>query len=179
VLTDAELTVLGLVVERPRHGYELDEVVAERGMRDWTALGFSSIYYVLGKLRDRGLVAEVAVDRAHAKAKKTYTATDAGRRACAAAAEAAIAELRPVHPPVLIGLANSPAIPPERLEAALARRAEAVEERLADVRRAAEADAPPFVRAIFDYSIKQLEAEAEWLDGLRAGHRPGDPAAVG
>ncbi|MGW4057944.1 PadR family transcriptional regulator [Amycolatopsis sp. NPDC004747] len=168
MLTDAELTVLGLVAERPRHGYELDEVVSERGMRDWTALGFSSIYYVLGKLRDKGLVAEVEGERAHAKAKKTFTATEAGRKACAAAAEAAVAELRPVHPPVLVGLANSPAVPPARLAAALARRAEAVEERLADVRRAATAQehAPPFVRAIFDYSIAQLEAEARWLEGL-------------
>ncbi|UOX90190.1 PadR family transcriptional regulator [Amycolatopsis sp. FBCC-B4732] len=168
MLTDAELTVLGLVTERPRHGYELDEVVSERGMREWTALGFSSIYYVLGKLRDRGLVAEVEQDRAHAKAKKTYTATDAGRAACAAAAEAAIAELRPVHPPVLVGLANSPVVAPDRLAAALARRAEAVGERLAEVRRAAAArpDAPPFVRAIFDYSIAQLEAEAAWLEGM-------------
>ena len=112
------------------------------------------------------MVFVVAEERAHAKAKKTFTATDAGRRACAAAAEAAIAELRPVHPPVLVGLANSPAIRPDRLAAALARRAEAVEERLADVRRAARADAPPFVRAIFDYSVKQLEAEAAWLEGL-------------
>lgn len=166
MLTDAELTVLGLVVERPRHGYELDEVVSERGMRDWTALGFSSIYYVLGKLRDRGLVAEVAGERPHAKAKKTFTATDAGRRVCAEAAEAAIAELRPVHPPVLVGLANSPAIPPARLAAALARRAEAVEDRLAEVRRAAAGEAPPFVRAIFGYSITQLEAEAAWLKGM-------------
>ncbi|MEV7098822.1 PadR family transcriptional regulator [Amycolatopsis sp. NPDC051045] len=168
MLTDAELTVLGLLVERPRHGYELDEVVSERGMRGWTALGFSSIYYVLGKLRDRGLVAEVSGERAHPKAKKTFTATEAGRKACAAAAEAAIAELRPVHQPVLVGLANSPVVPPERLAAALARRAEAVGQRLAEVRRAAavQSGAPPFVRAIFDYSIAQLEAEAEWLKGM-------------
>ncbi|MEV6832232.1 PadR family transcriptional regulator [Amycolatopsis sp. NPDC051102] len=168
MLTDAELTVLGLVVERPRHGYELDEVVSERGMRDWTALGFSSIYYVLGKLRDRGLVAEVAGERAHVKAKKTFTATEAGRQACAAAAEAAIAELRPMHQPVLVGLANSPVVAPERLAAALAQRAEAVAERLAEVRQAAAAQrhAPPFVRAIFDYSIAQLEAEARWLEGM-------------
>ncbi|WP_072482319.1 helix-turn-helix transcriptional regulator [Amycolatopsis australiensis] len=166
MLTDAELTVLGLVAERPRHGYELDEVVAERGMRDWTALGFSSIYYVLGKLRDRGLVAEVPEKRAHAKAKKTFTATEAGRKACAAAAEAAVAELRPVHQPVLVGLANCP---PERLPAALARRAEAVRDRLAEVRRAAaaQAGAPPVVRAIFEYSIAQLEAEAQWLAGRK------------
>jgi DNA-binding PadR family transcriptional regulator len=171
VLTDAELTVLGLVVERPRHGYELDEVVGERGMREWTALGFSSIYYVLGKLRDRGLITEVAADRAHAQAKKSFTATEAGREACARAAEAAIAELRPVHPPVLAGLANSPAVPPERLAAALVKRAEAVDARLAEVRHAAAAQpsAPPFVRAIFDYSISQLEAEAGWLTTLTGG----------
>jgi DNA-binding PadR family transcriptional regulator len=42
-LTDAELTVLGLVAEVPRHGYELEAIVAERGIREWTALGFSSI----------------------------------------------------------------------------------------------------------------------------------------
>ncbi|WP_244885590.1 helix-turn-helix transcriptional regulator [Amycolatopsis vancoresmycina] len=137
-------------------------------MRDWTALGFSSIYYVLGKLRDKGLVAEVAEERAHPKAKKTFTATEAGRQACAAAAEAAVAELRPMHQPVLVGLANSPVVPPGRLAAALARRAEAVGERLAEVRRAADAQehAPPFVRAIFGYSIAQLEAEARWLEGM-------------
>lgn len=73
-----------------------------------------------------------------------------------------------MHPPVLVGLANSPAIPPGRLANALVRRAEAVEERLAEVRRAAAAQptAPPFVRTIFDYSIGQLEAEAEWLTGM-------------
>ena len=57
-LTPAELTLLGLLVEKPRHGYELEEVIAERGMREWTEIGFSSIYYLLTKLRDRGLIAE-------------------------------------------------------------------------------------------------------------------------
>lgn len=55
-LTDAELVLLGLVAERPRHGYELEAVIADRGVREWTALGFSSIYYVLNKLESRGLV---------------------------------------------------------------------------------------------------------------------------
>jgi len=74
-----------------------------------------------------------------------------------------------VHPPVLVGLASSPVLPPGRLAAALARRAEAVDERLAEVRRAAaaQAGAPPFVRAIFDYSLVQLEAEARWLAGRK------------
>ena len=47
-LTDSELLVLGLVAEMPRHGYELEQVIEQRGMREWTQIGFSSIYFVLG-----------------------------------------------------------------------------------------------------------------------------------
>jgi DNA-binding PadR family transcriptional regulator len=54
-LTDAELLLLGLVAEMPRHGYELDQVIQQRGMREWTEIGFSSIYFVLGKLEKLGL----------------------------------------------------------------------------------------------------------------------------
>ena len=56
-LTDAQLLVLGLVAEMPRHGYELEQVIEQRGMREWTQIGFSSIYFVLGKLEKLGLVA--------------------------------------------------------------------------------------------------------------------------
>ena len=52
-LTPAELTLLGLLAEKPRHGYELEEVIIARGMRDWTEIGFSSIYYLLGPRVDR------------------------------------------------------------------------------------------------------------------------------
>ena len=54
-LTDAELLVLGLVVEMPRHGYQLEQVIEQRAMREWTQIAFSSIHFVLGKL-EMGLV---------------------------------------------------------------------------------------------------------------------------
>ena len=56
MLTASELTVLGLLVEHPRHGYDLERVIEQRGIRQWTDIGFSSIYYVLSKLEKRGLV---------------------------------------------------------------------------------------------------------------------------
>ncbi len=59
MLTPAELTVLGLIVEQPRHGYDLEQVIEERGIRQWTDIAFSSIYYVLAKLEKRGLVKRV------------------------------------------------------------------------------------------------------------------------
>ncbi|GAA4619833.1 PadR family transcriptional regulator [Actinoallomurus vinaceus] len=170
-LTPAELTLLGLLVEKPRHGYELDEVISGRGMREWTEIGFSSIYYLLTRLRDRGLIAEIDTSRpARGKARRVYGPTDEGRRVCARAAEAAVAELRPMFPPLLVGLANQPVIPPERLQAALDQRAAALTERIAAIgaARDAQPEMPGFVRAIFDYTLGQLAAEQQWLAEYRA-----------
>jgi len=171
-LTPAELTLLGLLVETPRHGYELEEVITARGMREWTEIGFSSIYYLLGKLRHRGLIAEAEeASGGHPKARKVYGPTPEGRRVCAQAAERAIAEPRPVFPPLLIGLANLPVVPPDRLRDALDRRAAALAERHEAVRQAAAAQpgAPDFVHAIFDFALWQLAAEQAWLSDFRGG----------
>jgi DNA-binding PadR family transcriptional regulator len=170
-LTPAELTLLGLLVEKPRHGYELDEVISTRGMREWTEIGFSSIYYLLARLRDRGLIAEIDTSRAaRGKSRRIYEPTAEGRRACARSAEAAVAELRPVFPPILVGLANQPVIPPDRLRAALDRRAAALTEKIATIgaARDAQPELPGFVRAIFDYALGQLAAEQQWLATYRA-----------
>ncbi|PKW13746.1 PadR family transcriptional regulator [Saccharopolyspora spinosa] len=181
-LTSAELTLLGLLVEKPRHGYELDEVIGTRGMREWTEIGFSSIYYLLARLRDRGLITEIdAPQPARGKARRVYGPTAEGRRACAEAAEAAVAELRPVFPPILVGLANQPVVPRERFRAALDQRAVALAEKIAAVgaARDAQPDAPGFVRAIFDYALGQLAAEQQWLAAYRAAESdkpsPGRP----
>jgi hypothetical protein len=74
--------------------------------------GFSSIYFLLDKLHDRGLIAEVEQEAPpRGKARRVFEATAEGTRVCAEAAEVAIAELRPVFPPVLVGLANEPEYP--------------------------------------------------------------------
>lgn len=167
--TPAELTLLGLLLEEPRHGYEIEEVITERGMRQWTEIGFSSIYYLLKKLRDRGLIAETSGPRSATTTRKVYVTTPAGRAECAKAVEAAIAEVRPVFPALLVGLANQPAVPAGRLEIALAQRARALTEQVKAVREAADAQtgSPVFVRAIFDYTFGQLEAEQNWLTHYR------------
>ncbi|MCT2588404.1 GyrI-like domain-containing protein [Streptomyces sp. N2-109] len=181
-LSAAELTLLGLLVEQPRHGYELEAVIAERGMREWTEIGFSSIYYLMTKLRERGLIAQTdASQSGSGKGRKVYAATAEGRRACATAAQEAIAQPHPLFPRVLVGLANQPALGRERLLDALDQRSRALAERVEDVRRAAsqERGAPEFVRAIFDYSLSQLSAEQVWLARYRASladagaHLPG------
>jgi len=55
-MTNAELAILSLIAQQPRHGYEIEQVIEERGMRDWTEVGFSSIYYLLNKLEKDSLI---------------------------------------------------------------------------------------------------------------------------
>ena len=55
-MTNAELAILSLIVEKSRHGYEIEQVIEAREMRNWTEVGFSSIYYILNKLEKKGLV---------------------------------------------------------------------------------------------------------------------------
>ena len=59
-LSGGELAVFTLLGEASRHGYEIERLIEERGFREWTAIAFSSIYFLLGRLEKRGLVSPIA-----------------------------------------------------------------------------------------------------------------------
>ncbi len=163
--TDAELVLLGLIAERPRHGYELETVIAERGVREWTALGFSSIYYVLNKLESRGLLSSERPS-GQEKGRRTYTLTSAGVDACVEGTRAALERLAPMHAAVLIGMANSPLLPPGQVTESLRRRRNSVVARIESTRAARAGQEPleVFVGAIFDHGIAMLQAEVAWIE---------------
>jgi len=165
-LTPAELTVLGLIVERPRHGYDLEQVIEQRGIRQWTDIGFSSIYYLLTKLEKRGL-AHVPEAPAAAKSRRVFHPTATGRQAAERGALDLLRELRPVPHPLLVGIANLPLLPEHEYTEALRTRLARVEERIASVREAERAQAPfaPAAREVFSFSLSLLEAERSWLAG--------------
>lgn len=162
-LTEAELLVLGLVAERPRHGYELDREIERRGLREWTRIGFSSLYFVLGKLERAGLVRSRAP--AGAKARKTVTLTAAGRRALVARTREALSAPRPTHPALLLGMLHWPALAHAEALDALRARAAAVEAERARLEQmeAEQQPLPDHVTAIFDFSAGQLATEAAWI----------------
>ncbi|MFL1377518.1 MULTISPECIES: PadR family transcriptional regulator [unclassified Nocardiopsis] len=163
-LTPAELTVLGLVVERPRHGYDLEQVIARRGVRRWADIGFSSIYYLLGRLEKRGLV-HVPEAPAAATSRRVFHATDAGRRAAREGALALLREAAPVAHPLLVGVANLDLLTPAEYAGALGERLAVVEEQIAAVRaaEAAQGPLPRAAREVFSYSLSLMEAERAWL----------------
>ena len=75
--SDADIVVLSLLAEQPRHGYDLDRVIEQRGYRQWTSLAFSSVYYLLKRLSERGLLEP---DEGSQGRRTVFRLTEAGRR---------------------------------------------------------------------------------------------------
>ncbi|MEU8238491.1 PadR family transcriptional regulator [Actinoplanes missouriensis] len=161
-LTPAELTVLGLIIERPQHGYDLEQVIEQRGIRQWTDIGFSSIYYLLGKLEKRGLL-HAPGGPASGKARRVLHATAEGREVAARVALALVAEPQPVPAPLLVGVANLRLLPERDYAEALRTRLTAIDARIAGVRAAAEAQHDRVAREVFSYSLSLMQAERQWL----------------
>jgi len=169
-VTEAELVVLSLVVERPRHAYEIEQVIAERGMRDWTDIGFSSIYYVLRKLAKAGLV-EARQDEGSSRGptRTVYSPTGTGFAQWARASLDALASSR-VRTPFLLGLSNLAGLPPDQALAAARACLEELETHLAEVRgnRRQLGEVEWFVDEVFDYSEQSLAFGRDWVAGLVA-----------
>lgn len=167
-MTNAELAILSLVAEQPRHGYEIELVIEGRGMRDWTEVGFSSIYYLLKKLERKGLIEGRLEEAERGPARKVYQATPAGMEARHEALLEALSAPSRCFPPLQLGLANLPDIPPAEAVAALGQYRDALAERLAHVqaRWNSQQPLPYFVEAMFDYSVALIEAEKGWIEKL-------------
>ncbi|MCK5690063.1 PadR family transcriptional regulator [Myxococcota bacterium] len=102
---DKEIILLGLLAEKPRHAYELEEIVRERKMDEWTNLASSSIYRVLGKLLEKGFVKTHLDDEGRGAVRKVHTITPRGREAMLEGILYFLGDMSPVKLPLHVGLA--------------------------------------------------------------------------
>lgn len=163
-LSERELLILGLVAEMPRHGYELEQVIEDRGMREWTQIGFSSIYYALGKLDERGLVsAEIP---ANAKAKKIYHLTPKGKEALIHQTLATLISIQPTYHPLLLGMIHWSVLARDQALDALRTRKRVLTEELKRIEdiHFDQQPLPDYIDAIFEFSLGQLHAETDWIN---------------
>src|SRR3954454_18665368 len=79
----AELLILSLVQDRPRHGYEIGQLIE---MRSRGALRFNvaSLYPLLYRLEKRGWIRGRWVEKAGQRRRRYYRLTSSGRKILAA-----------------------------------------------------------------------------------------------
>jgi DNA-binding PadR family transcriptional regulator len=165
-MTNTELAILSLVAETPRHGYEIEQVIEERGMREWTEIGFSSIYYLLKKLEREGLVEGQLTEAERGPARKVYRPTPTGWEALHVGVLEALSTPHRCYPPLQLGLSNLPSISPGEAISALRRYRDALTARLEQVQAKWESQRPLpyFVDAMFDYSVTLIGTELAWIE---------------
>jgi DNA-binding PadR family transcriptional regulator len=167
-VTNAELAVLGLLAETPRHGYEIEQVIELRGMRAWTEVGFSSIYHVLNKLEAAGWLASEK-QPVNERLRKVYHLTPPGWAVYQAAVQQRLQSPRPHSGDLELALANLPALPPTLVLTALESNLAGLRLRLTQVQTKWDGDGrghlPPHVEALFGYSVAMMCAEMQWLEG--------------
>ncbi len=168
-MTNAELAILSLIAETPRHGYEIEQTIESRGMREWTEIGFSSIYYLLNKLEKAGFVgSELIATHGRGSARRVFQITLDGRAALNKATLEALSHPKPSYPSILLGMANLPNVSVVRALGALRNYHAGLIDRTEHVeaRNKSQGPLPDHVEMLFDYSLSMLEAEKNWIEKI-------------
>lgn len=167
-MTNSELAILSLIVEAPRHGYEIEQLTRERGMRNWTELAFSSIYYILDRLVRQGYATfHIQVGVAGHPNRKVYNATPAGLATLKDEILNALREPAANNQRFLLALSCQPLFSREEIRSALQARQNALSgliEELSSHPDQLNDHSPAHVRAMFEYSLTLLLAERSWVE---------------
>jgi len=178
------LVVLGLLQERPLHGYEIKHIIQDH-MGDWTSIAFGSIYFALKKLTEEGMVEIAATEQDGNRPSRTvYAVTDAGRAEFLRLLRELWEAPERQYFATDLGLFFMDALSTDELLGHLAGRIESLEETLRFLARhreenMADPHVPRRARFIFDHSQVHLEAELAWTRTLqkqlqeRGTHREG------
>jgi PadR family transcriptional regulator, regulatory protein PadR len=78
----AELLILALVEPRPRHGYEISQLIEQRSNGD-VRFKVASLYPLLYRLERRGWIAGTWVEKAGQRRRRYYRLTRSGRKVLA------------------------------------------------------------------------------------------------
>lgn len=165
-MTNAEMAILALIAEAPRHGYEVEQVIDARGMREWTNVGFSSIYYLLTKLEQRDWVQSHKGEAiGQGPPRKVYSMTGKGEQALKSAVVEALSkpERDPAH--FQLGLANISLLPHEEAIEALQTHAEALQSRAGELRNRQKVreSLPVNVVGMFELSLQMINTQQKWI----------------
>lgn len=185
-LTKLDLLILGMLVDRPMHGYELHQVLRSEGVEEWFNLSVAGIYYSLGKLRDRGLVSEAQQRSAVGGTKTIYRLTEEGREAFLQGMEELLGAQEKVYFDYNVGVYLLNRLPVERALPLLERRRDFLvswSQELCDrLESEGEQNLSPLQKAIVDHTLRFLGMEIQWLEdviqGVRGGEYPAAEVAV-
>src|SRR5579864_3551002 len=169
-LTTPDLVLLSLLAERPMHGYEANQELERRQVRDWAGISRPQVYYSLEKLARLGLIRGAESEEPQAGPERRVFVTSAkGRTALADALERDDWTSQRERPPFLTWIALSWQARPGVFQRQLERRREFLEKELLreelTLRAIRKEVGHRFHEAVWMVSliIQQFRVELRWL----------------
>lgn len=168
--TRTDLLLLGLLLDRPMHGYELYQQIQAEGIDDWFNVSAAGVYYSLRKLRDQGLVVESQQRTGGSTRKSIYRLTENGRRTFFSAMEIELASQDQACLEYDLGIYLLNRLPWQRVLPRLEERRSFLVKQQDQVRSSLaaghRASASPLKLAILEHKLQFLSMEQTWLDDV-------------
>jgi DNA-binding PadR family transcriptional regulator len=167
-LTQSEVAILSLLSEGEQHGYGLNEAIEQRGFRNWTNIGFSSIYWTLNRMEKSKLITSRKDPSKKGPERKLYRLTQKGRFALLDSIRNSISIPEHVRTRVDLGAAYVELLPRDEAIKCFEIYRKTMQERLDGIAAVRKAQEPlPFgAEIIFDHGAIKSKAEIEWIDGV-------------
>jgi PadR family transcriptional regulator, regulatory protein PadR len=165
-MTQGETIILGLLYNKSYHGYELEQLIEQNHMRQWTEIGFSSIYHILNKLAQQKLIAYRYEKEYGAPRRKVYDILDLGREAVRHELKRMIAAPAPVYNDFNVGLVFSMLLTEAEFQEALRNyKANLLAQRaMYEQKISATGQKKKSVALLCDRVTTLFEAEIAWID---------------
>lgn len=169
-MTQIEIVLLALLYEEDRYGYEIEAVIEERKMRNWTKIGFSSIYNSLNNLEKKGWIGSRYEAEYGSPARKVYFLKDTFKETVLETIKKTLHSPQRLYSEFSIGLAFSHFLTKEEVNECLIKYRESLQNRRQVIRQSY-VEQPMVhniihVKALFTHPLRVIEAEIEWINDL-------------
>jgi DNA-binding PadR family transcriptional regulator len=167
-INEREAAILGLLCEKPLYGYTIEKIIKERGMRHWTDIGFSSIYYVLKRLESRNLIVSACKQQENKPSRKVYTITREGEHQMREKVRSLLSQNQRVASPFDLGVAHLQLLSTTETITCLNERIKALDKAIENIKahriRHEKIKRPYFLLALSDRALVHLRTEKSWVE---------------
>lgn len=169
-MTEIEIILLALLHDKDYYGYEMESIIEQRNMREWTNIGFSSIYNSLNKLEKKGVIHSRYEKEYGSPKRKVYSIIDETRSIVKKYLIKMLSEYNRDSSKFDIGMAFSYLISKEEFCEALINRKENLIKRRAFIlekyNQHPTAKKRPHIKALFERPIVCIDAEKAWIENF-------------
>ena len=168
--TKIDLLLLGLLMDKPMHGYEINQLIRSAEIDAWLNVSMPSIYYSLNKLREKGLIAETRQRGEGSPTKSVYHLTDEGRTRFFTAMEESLASQEKMYFDYDLGIFLLNKLPRERVIPLLEQRRAFLDDWHASLQEQIAHmggdSGYPLRQAVLNHLASHVQLESRWLEGL-------------